>query len=88
MALPPAWRICGMGLERLTVTLLGPGKHSRETSLFPSDPKRIAGHRLRAKIFFGGENIRNEMIRLLKDNDMNISTFAMSTPDIRRFGRK
>ncbi|NDD58006.1 MAG: aspartate--tRNA(Asn) ligase [Chlamydiae bacterium] len=59
----------GMGLERLTMTLLRL-KNIRETSLFPSDPKRIAGHRLKAKIFFGEENIRNEMIRLLKDHDM------------------
>ncbi|MBM3207275.1 MAG: aspartate--tRNA(Asn) ligase [Chlamydiae bacterium] len=59
----------GMGLERLTMTLLRL-KNIRETSLFPSDPKRIAGHRLKAKIFFGGENIRNEMIRLLNDRDM------------------
>lgn len=58
----------GMGLERLTMTLLRL-KNIRETSLFPSDPKRIAGNRLRAKIFFGGENVRNEIIRLLKQQD-------------------
>ncbi|MBX9923475.1 MAG: aspartate--tRNA(Asn) ligase [Rhabdochlamydiaceae bacterium] len=56
----------GMGLERLTMTLLKL-KNIRETSLFPSDPRRIAGHRLKANIFFGGENIRNEIIRLMKD---------------------
>lgn len=53
----------GMGLERLTMTLLKL-KNIRECSLFPSDPKRIAGNRLKAHIFKGGENIRNEIIRL------------------------
>lgn len=55
----------GMGLERLTMTLLRL-KNIREASLFPSDPKRIAGKRIKAHIFFGGENLRNEIIRLLK----------------------
>ncbi len=59
----------GMGLERLTMTLLKL-KNIRETSLFPSDTKRIAGNRIKAKIFFGGENIRGEIIHLLKDHDM------------------
>ncbi len=54
----------GMGLERLTMTLLK-RKNIREASLFPSDPKRIAGNRIKAHIFFGGENIRNEIIRQL-----------------------
>ena len=58
----------GMGLERLTMTLLQL-KNIREASLFPSDPKRIAGNRIKASIFFGQENIRNEIIRLLKQND-------------------
>ena len=58
-----------MGLERLTMTILGL-KNIREASLFPSDPKRIAGNRIKAKIFFGGENIRNEIIRLIKQNEM------------------
>lgn len=56
----------GMGLERLTMTMLRL-KNIREASLFPSDPKRIAGNRLKAKIFFGGENVRNEIVRRLKD---------------------
>lgn len=60
----------GMGLERLTMTLLGI-KNIREASLFPSDPKRIAGVRLKARIFFGGENIRNEIIRLLKEKELS-----------------
>ena len=55
----------GMGLERLTMTLLKL-KNIREASLFPSDTKRIAGNRIRARIFFGGENIRNEIIRLAR----------------------
>lgn len=59
----------GMGLERLTMTILGL-KNIREASLFPSDPKRIAGNRIKAKIFFGSENIRNEIIRLIKYNNM------------------
>ncbi len=60
----------GMGLERLTMTLLRL-KNIREASLFPSDPKRIAGNRIKAKIFFGSENIRNEIIRLLKDSNFD-----------------
>lgn len=59
----------GMGLERLTMTLLRL-ENIREASLFPSDPKRIAGNRLKAKIFYGEENIRGEIIRLLKHHDM------------------
>ncbi|MBS0629236.1 MAG: aspartate--tRNA(Asn) ligase [Verrucomicrobia bacterium] len=58
----------GMGLERLTMTLLGL-KNIREASLFPSDPKRIAGNRIKAKIVFGGENLRNEIIRLLNQQE-------------------
>lgn len=59
----------GMGLERLTMTLLGL-KNIREASLFPSDPKRIAGNRIKAKMVFGGENLRNEIIRLLRNSEM------------------
>jgi nondiscriminating aspartyl-tRNA synthetase len=58
----------GMGLERITMTLLKL-KNIREASLFPSDPKRIAGNRIEAKIFFGSENMRNEIIRLIKINN-------------------
>lgn len=60
----------GMGLERLTMTFLKL-KNIREASLFPSDPKRIAGNRIKAKIFFGSENIRNEIIRLLKTHEID-----------------
>ena len=60
----------GMGLERLTMTLLGIA-NIREVSLFPSDPKRIAGNRIRAKIFYGAENVRNEIIRLLKTGEIS-----------------
>ncbi len=63
----------GMGLERLTMTLLGL-KNIREASLFPSDPKRIAGNKIKANIVFGGENLRNEIIRLLNQNEMEFST--------------
>ncbi len=59
----------GMGLERLTMTLLKL-KNIREASLFPSDTKRIAGNRIKAHIFFGGENIRNEILRRLKEKEM------------------
>lgn len=62
----------GMGLERLTMTMLGL-KNIREASLFPSDPKRIAGNRIKAHIFFGGENIRNEIIRLLKHQEIEFN---------------
>lgn len=55
----------GMGLERLTMTFLKL-KNIREASLFPSDTKRIAANRIKARIFFGGENIRNEIIHQLK----------------------
>ncbi len=58
----------GMGLERLTMTLLHL-KNIREASLFPSDPKRIAGNRIKAKIFYGEESIRNEIMRLLRHNE-------------------
>ncbi|MBI2742851.1 MAG: aspartate--tRNA(Asn) ligase [Chlamydiales bacterium] len=60
----------GMGLERITMTLLKL-KNIREVCLFPSDPKRIAGNRIKAKLFFGGENIRNEIIHLLKKNEFD-----------------
>lgn len=59
----------GMGLERLTMTILRL-KNIREASLFPSDPKRIAGNRIKAKLFFGAENIRNEIMRMLKDQNI------------------
>lgn len=59
----------GMGLERLTMTILKQN-NIRKASLFPSDPKRIAGNRIKARIFFGAENIRNEIIRLIKHHDM------------------
>lgn len=62
----------GMGLERLTMTLLNL-KNIREASLFPSDPKRIASNRIKAKIVFGGENMRNEIIRLLRQQEMEFS---------------
>jgi nondiscriminating aspartyl-tRNA synthetase len=60
----------GMGLERLTMTLLKL-RNIREASLFPSDKKRIAGNRIKARIFFGGENIRNEIIHQLHEKKMD-----------------
>ncbi|MBD3362553.1 aspartate--tRNA(Asn) ligase [Candidatus Dojkabacteria bacterium] len=58
----------GMGMERLTMMLLGLD-NIREATLFPSDPKRIAGNRIKAEIFTGAENVRNEIIRQLKENE-------------------
>jgi nondiscriminating aspartyl-tRNA synthetase len=55
----------GLGLERLTMTILKL-QNIREVSLFPSDPKRIAGNRIKSKVFTGGENIRNEIISRIK----------------------
>ena len=63
----------GMGLERLTMMLLGL-KNIRQASLFPSDTKRIAGVGIKKKIFFGGENLRNEIIRLLRDSSIEYKT--------------
>ncbi|KAF3361520.1 Aspartate--tRNA(Asp/Asn) ligase [Chlamydiales bacterium STE3] len=67
----------GMGLERLTMTLLRL-KNIREASLFPSDPKRIAGNRIKAKMFFGQENLRNEIIRLLKTEEYSFQHLSHS----------
>lgn len=60
----------GVGLERLTMTMLKL-KNIREASLFPSDPRRIAGNRIKARIFFGEETIRNEIIRLVKEHEIS-----------------
>ena len=65
----PAHGGFGMGLERLTMKLLKLS-NIREASLFPSDPKRIAGNRIRAKMIFGAENLRNEIVRLLRKGDI------------------
>lgn len=67
----------GMGLERLTMTILKL-KNIREASLFPSDPRRIAGTRIKARMFFGSENIRNEIIRLIKHHDMEFKHLVHS----------
>lgn len=74
----PAHGGFGMGLERLTMTILKQ-KNIREASLFPSDPKRIAANRIKAKIFFGEENIRNEIIRLIKNSDMEFQHLTHET---------
>jgi len=68
----------GMGLERLTMTLLKL-KNIREVSLFPSDTKRIAGVRLKAHTFFGGENIRNEILRLCRERHFQIHHLVHET---------
>jgi nondiscriminating aspartyl-tRNA synthetase len=56
----------GMGMERLTMMLLGI-ENIRETTLFPSDPKRIAGVKIASKVFFG-ETLFPEITRRLKKN--------------------
>ncbi|OGN57462.1 MAG: aspartate--tRNA(Asn) ligase [Chlamydiae bacterium RIFCSPHIGHO2_02_FULL_49_29] len=60
----------GIGLERLTMTFLGL-KNIREASLFPSDPKRIASNRIKAKIVFGGENLRCAILHVLKEKGIS-----------------
>lgn len=65
----PAHGGFGMGMERLTMMVLNLD-NIREATLFPSDPKRIAGVRISTKKFFGAENVRNEIIRRLKDADV------------------
>lgn len=65
----------GMGFERLTMTLLRL-RNIREASLFPSDPKRIASVKIKAKIFFGEENVRNEIIRLLRQHEVGFKHVA------------
>lgn len=65
----------GMGLERLTMTMLHL-KNVREASLFPSDPKRIAGNRIKAKLFFGAETIRNEIMRILRKKESPFQHFT------------
>ncbi|MCB1119849.1 MAG: aspartate--tRNA(Asn) ligase, partial [Chlamydiia bacterium] len=62
----------GLGLERFTMTLLQL-PNIREASLFPSDPKRIASARLKANIVFGGEEMRNEIIRLAKQHQVDFT---------------
>jgi len=70
----------GMGLERLTMTILKL-KNIREVSLFPSDTRRIASVRIKANLFFGGENIRNEIVRLLRHHEMQFEHLVHeSTP--------
>jgi nondiscriminating aspartyl-tRNA synthetase len=52
----------GIGLERLTMTLLEL-KNIREASLFPSDTKRIASQKIKARVFFGQETLKGEILR-------------------------
>lgn len=55
----------GMGMERLTMQMLGL-ENIREATLFPSDPKRIAGAKIKQKTVHGGENVRDAIIKRLK----------------------
>lgn len=59
----------GVGLERLTMTLLSL-KNIREASLFPSDTKRIASNRIKAKVIYGAENLRSQIVHILKKHEM------------------
>jgi nondiscriminating aspartyl-tRNA synthetase len=65
----------GVGLERLTMTLLSL-KNIREASLFPSDSKRIASNKIKAKIVFGAENLKTHIIHLLKKNGFNFESIS------------
>lgn len=58
----------GMGMERLTMMLLGLD-NIRESTLFPSDPKRIAGVRISGKTFFG-DSLFPEIVRRLRKNNI------------------
>lgn len=53
----------GLGMERFTMMLLGL-ENIRESTLFPSDPKRIAGVSISGKIFYG-EELHKEIIKRL-----------------------
>ncbi len=57
----------GMGMERLTMMLLGLD-NIREATLFPSDTKRVASVKLQSKIYNGPE-VGQQILKLLKDND-------------------
>ncbi len=52
----PAHGGFGLGLERLTMTVLKL-QNIREASLFPSDPKRIAGTRIKTQAVKGGDDM-------------------------------
>ena len=56
----------GLGMERFTMMLLGLD-NIRESTLFPSDPKRIAGVSIAGKLFFGDE-LHHEIIKRLDKN--------------------
>lgn len=58
----------GMGMERLTMLMLGLD-NIREAVLFPSDPKRIASVRIARKPVSGGELVR-KIRKLFDDNSV------------------
>ncbi len=62
----------GMGLERLTMTLLQLD-NIRMASIFPSDTKRIAGVKLKAHIIFGADNIKGAILHLLREKNISFS---------------
>lgn len=51
----------GMGLERLTMLLLKL-PNIRDATPFPSDPKRVAAKKIKGRIVWGAEELRNEAI--------------------------
>lgn len=65
----PAHGGFGMGMERLTMMMLGL-ENIREATLFPSDIKRVAGVKLAPKVYLGGEAIRDEITRRFSDKQI------------------
>lgn len=59
----------GLGLERLTMTVLGL-KNIRQAVLFPSDTKRVAGVRLISKALYGAETICSTILRKLQKRNI------------------
>lgn len=56
----------GMGMERLTMLMLGL-ENIREATLFPSDPRRVAGVKLKPRVYQGSELI-NEIEKRLANS--------------------
>lgn len=69
----------GMGMERFTMMVLGLD-NIRHTTLFPSDPRRVAAVKLAAKIYFGSE-LKEEAIKRL--NETGIEYELMEHEEVR-----
>lgn len=59
----------GLGLERFTLQLLGL-ENIRETTLFPSDTKRIASVPLKTKTVTGADNIVNAIRKMIESKNI------------------